>query len=97
MTFPAARTVLTDPSEYDLSNTQYGTLFVPQVVTAIAASLIGASPGSRPGTKRIYLIGLVLGLVSMSLLLVSAAFTGRPHPRLRALLVATALLVARPR
>ena len=30
------------PTEYDLSNTQYGVLFLPQVVTAIAASLLGA-------------------------------------------------------
>ena len=37
VTFPAASSVLTDPDEYDLSNTQYGTLFIPQVVTAINA------------------------------------------------------------
>ena len=31
VTFPAASTILTDPDEYDLSSTQYGTLFLPQV------------------------------------------------------------------
>jgi hypothetical protein len=30
VTFPAASTIFTDPNEYDLSNTQYGTLFLPQ-------------------------------------------------------------------
>ena len=48
---PAASSVLTDPDEYDLSNTQYGTLFVPQVVTAITAALLGASLSGRLGTK----------------------------------------------
>ena len=33
VTFPAASTILTDPSEYDLTNTQYGALFLPQVAT----------------------------------------------------------------
>jgi MFS family permease len=73
VTFPAASTIFTDPSEYDLSNTQYGGLFVPQVVMAVAAALLGAGLGGRFGTKRVYLAGLAAGLVSMSLLLVSAA------------------------
>src|SRR5690242_16876443 len=94
VTFPAVSTVLTDPSEYDLSNTQYGLLFVPQVVTAISASLIGASLGGRLGTKRIYLIGLLLGLVSMSLLLVSALFTDDRSLAYALLLLATAFLGA---
>ena len=36
VTFPAASTIFTDPDEYDLSSTQYGTLFLPQVIAAIA-------------------------------------------------------------
>jgi hypothetical protein len=50
VTFPAASTILTDPSEYDLSNTQYGTLFLPQVVTATTAALLGA--GLSVGSAR---------------------------------------------
>lgn len=56
VTFPAASTIFTDPDEYDLSNTQYGLLFVPQVVTAITASLLGAWLGRRFGTKRVYMV-----------------------------------------
>ena len=41
VTFPAASTIFTDPAQYDLSSTQYGTMFLPQVVTAIIASLLG--------------------------------------------------------
>ena len=57
VTFPAASTILTDPAEYDLSSTQYGTLFLPQVITAITAALLGAGLSGRFGTKRIYLVG----------------------------------------
>jgi fucose permease len=91
VTFPAASTVFTDPSEFDLSNTQYGTLFLPQVVTAIAGSVAGAGLARRVGVKSVYLWGLVGGLLSMALLLLSAAFEGTAaaYPML---LLATACL-----
>jgi MFS family permease len=76
VTFPAASTILTDPAEYDLSSTQYGALFVPQVITAIAAALLGAGLGGRFGTKRVYLAGLCAAFVSMGLLLASAVVAG---------------------
>jgi hypothetical protein len=69
VTFPAASTILTDPAEYDLSSTQYGTLFLPQVVTAITASLLGAGLSGRFATKSIYVAGLAAGLLSMGLLI----------------------------
>ena len=73
VTFPAASTIFTDPAEYDLSSTQYGALFLPQVVAAITAALLGAALSSRFGAKRVYLAGLTAGLLSMALLLVSSA------------------------
>ena len=76
VTFPAASTVFTDPGEYDLSNTQYGTMFLPQVVTAITASLLGGNLARRLGAKRVYLTGLVANLTSMVLLVLSQFFTG---------------------
>jgi MFS family permease len=91
VTFPAASTIFTDPDRYDLSSTQYGLLFVPQVVTAIGASLLGATLGRRFGTKRVYLAGLAAGLVSMALLVVSALFEGDAGA-FPLLLVATAFL-----
>ncbi len=45
VTFPAAGTIFTDPTEYDLSNTQYGAMFLPQVLTAIVTSLLGRPAG----------------------------------------------------
>src|SRR5262245_66649346 len=74
VTFPAASTIFTDPDHYDLSNTQYGILFLPQVAAAITASLLGAALSGRFGTKRVYLAGLACGLIAMCLLLVSALF-----------------------
>ena len=92
VTFPAASTIFTDPDEYDLSNTQYGLLFVPQVVTAIAASLLGAALARRFGTKRIYLAGLAAGLTSMALLIVSTLVESDSAVAFPLLLVATAFL-----
>src|SRR5580765_1007809 len=91
-TFPAASTVFTASDEYDLSNTQYGTLFLPQVITAIAAALLGAGLAGRYGTKRVYLAGLFAGLVSMVLLLVSTLFVDDQSVAYPLLLVATACL-----
>ena len=39
VTFPAASTIFTDPDEYDLSSTQYGTLFLPQVIAMVSEAL----------------------------------------------------------
>jgi fucose permease len=94
VTFPAASTVFTDPHEYDLSSTQYGALFLPQVIAAIATALLGASLARRFGTKRLYMSGLAAGLASMIVLLVSHSFTGQHDVAFALLLAATALLGA---
>jgi MFS family permease len=94
VTFPAASTILTDPSEYDLSSTQYGALFLPQVATAIAAALLGGSLASRFGTKAVYLAGLGAGLLSMALLISSAFITDEKTAAFALLLLATASLGA---
>jgi MFS family permease len=94
VTFPAASTIFTDPDRYDLSNTQYGLLFVPQVITAITASLLGASFARHVGTKRVYLAGLGCGLVAMLLLILSQFFESNTAVAFPLLLVATAFLGA---
>ncbi|HEX2516630.1 MAG TPA: MFS transporter [Chloroflexota bacterium] len=79
VTFPAISTVLTSPDYYGLSNTAFGAMFVPQAVTAIAASLLGGGLSRRWGLKRVYLLGLVADLVAMAVLLLSqAVMTNRP-------------------
>jgi len=93
VTFPAASSIFTDPSGYDLSNTQYGAMFVPQVLTAIATSLLGGALAHRFSAKRVLLLGLAANITSMVLLVVSAGFKTDPiaYPLL---LVATAFLGA---
>jgi MFS family permease len=94
VTFPAASTVFTDPDEYGLSNSKYGAMFLPQVVTAIAGALLGARLARRFGSKRVYLAGLAASLVSMGLLVTSSAFTDERSLAYGLLLVATAFLGA---
>jgi MFS transporter, FHS family, glucose/mannose:H+ symporter len=43
VTFPAASTIFTSPTGFALSNTQYGAMFIPQVVLAILASAFGSA------------------------------------------------------
>ena len=92
VTFPAASTIFTDPSQYGLSNTQYGTMFLPQVVTAITGSLLGGKLAARFGIKRVFLAGLAADLASMALLIISQFFTSNQPVAYGLLLAATACL-----
>jgi fucose permease len=71
VTFPAASAVFTGADGYGLSNTEYGGMFVPQAVMAIASSLLGAGLTRRLGAKAIYLLGLAANLAAMALLVLS--------------------------
>jgi MFS family permease len=92
VTFPAASTIFTSPAQYNLSNTQYGTMFLPQVVTAITASLLAAKLERRFEIKRVFLAGLLADLASMALLIISQFFTSNQPVAYGLLLTATACL-----
>jgi len=92
VTFPAASTIFTSSAHYGLSSTQYGAMFIPQVVTAISASLLGSRLARRFTLKRVYLVGLGADLVSMGLLITSQFFTSDQGLAYALLLVATASL-----
>jgi hypothetical protein len=94
VTFPAASTIFTDPSRYALSSTQYVFMFLPQVLTAIAAALLGGSLARRLGTKRVYLLGLAANLASMALLIASQFLVADRALSYGLLLAATACLGA---
>jgi hypothetical protein len=99
VTFPAASTIFTAHSSYDLSSSQYGLMFVPQVVTAVSASLLGAGligPGlaARHGEKPIYLAGLLADLAAMLLLIASWLVAHQHGLAYALLLVATGCLGA---
>jgi MFS family permease len=92
VTFPAASGVFTSSSEYGLTATAYGAMFIPQAVTAVAAALGGAAWARRVGTRQVYLVGLVANLTSMLLLVVSALFMSSEAIAYPLLLAATACL-----
>jgi MFS family permease len=69
-------------------------MFLPQVLTAIVASVLGGSLARRFGTKRVYLAGLVANLASMALLILSQLFTSDQPVAYGLLLGATACLGA---
>jgi len=92
VTFPAASTVFTSPAHYGLSSTQYGAMFIPQVITAVTASLLGGAAARRFTLKRVYLTGLVADLVSMGLLVASQFVATDRSAAYGLLLVATAFL-----
>ena len=92
VTFPAASTIFTSRKYYGLSSSQYGDMFVPQVLMAILASLLTAEQARRITTKRVYLLGLAASLTSMGLLLISATVKSDFAAAYPLLLIATALL-----
>jgi MFS family permease len=94
VTCPAASTIFTSTSEYGLSSSQYGAMFLPQVVLAIATSLLGAGLARRISTKRVYLLGLACSIVSMVLLLASTLVRSNQAAAYPMLLVATAFVGA---
>lgn len=92
VTFPAASTIFTSSRYYGLSSSQYGDMFLPQVVTAIAAALLGAELSRRITMKRVYLLGLTASLTAMVLLIVSVFVRTDQAAAYPLLLVATAFL-----
>ncbi len=92
VTFPAASGIFTSSSEYGLTSTAYGAMFVPQAITAVASALLGATWARRVGTRRVYLIGLAANLLAMSLLVVSSLFTSNEPVAYGLLLLATTSL-----
>lgn len=99
VTFPAASTIFTTRSSYDLSRSQYGLMFVPQVITAIAASLLGAgllwpALSRRVSEKSMYLTGLLADLAAMVLLIASWLVVHQHAAAYALLLAATACLGA---
>jgi len=67
-------------------------MLVPQAVTAIGASLLGATWSRRVGTRRVYLLGLVTNIAAMALLLVSSFVEDETSLAYALLLLATASL-----
>lgn len=99
VTFPAASGIFTSRTGYDLTSSQYGLMFAPQVVTAIVASLLGAGLlwprfTARVSEKGTYLAGLAADLAAMVLLVASWGVAHEHAAAYGLLLAATACLGA---
>ena len=92
VTFPAAGAVFTSPLHYGLTSTQYGALFIPQAILAIASSLAGPKLASRLGAKTVFLCGMAANLASMALLIASQFIAGQHSLAYPALMVATSFM-----
>ena len=91
VTFPAASMIFTEPSGFALSSTQYGAMFIPQVVLAIIASAFGSGLARRFGLRAVLQLGLCGDLLAMALLAVSPLLAGT-HAAFVVLSIATGAL-----
>jgi fucose permease len=94
VTFPAASSIFTSPHPqgYGFSATQYGAMFLPQVVLAVLASSLAPALARRWHLKRVFLLGLGSDLVSMTLLALSNFLMSSTSLAYGMLLLATAAL-----
>jgi MFS family permease len=70
--FPAASTIFTDPHAFHFSSTAYGSLFIPQAVISIIASLLSMKLNRSYGSKMVFLSGLIANFIAMGLLALSS-------------------------
>jgi fucose permease len=74
VTVPAASSIFTDPDAFGFSDSDYGALFVPQVIMAVLGALLGPKLSRRWGLKRIYQSGLLFNICAMALIGASGWF-----------------------
>lgn len=56
--FPAAGSILTDSDFHEFSSTQFGSIFIPQIILAILTSLSAPKIAEKIGMKKVMLMGL---------------------------------------
>lgn len=71
---PAVSTVLTSPKYYNLSNSEYGNLFIPMALLVISGSMLGPRIAQKYGLKKVFVSGLFFNLAAMGLLTLSQHF-----------------------
>ncbi len=76
VSFPAASAIFVDPAGFALSGTQYGGMFIPQVMLAIGTAALGPLLTPRLGLRGVLMLGLGGDLVSMALLAASPLLIG---------------------
>jgi len=77
VTVPAASSVFTDPNAFGFSGSQYGALFIPQVIAAVLGALLGPKVSQTWGLKKVYQAGLLFNILAMGILCSSEWFKGQ--------------------
>jgi MFS family permease len=72
VTFPAASAVITGRRGFGMTGPMYGELVMPELVTAILASLTGFGLARRHASRVAYILGLSFGLAASGLLIASS-------------------------
>ena len=89
VTVPAASSVLTDPDLFAFTESEYGMLFVPQVIMAVLGALLGPKLARKRGLKPVFQAGLVFNLCAMGLIAASQMFQDQHAPAYGAFLLGT--------
>jgi len=90
--FPGAGSILTDPAFHNFSGGQFGSIFTPQIITAILSSLLAPKLADKISMKNVLLAGLMLSTTSMLLLGGSHWLTNSQTVAYIVILMATAFL-----
>lgn len=88
--FPSAGALFTSPDFHGLGEGQFGVLFAPQIVAAIATSLSASNLARRWGMKRVLQLGLCANIAAMGLMAVSHVLIGAGDLAFIVLLMGTA-------
>ena len=89
VTVPAASSVLTNPDLFAFTESEYGMLFVPQVIMAVLGALLGPKLARKRGLKPVFQAGLVFNLCAMGLIAASQMFQDQHAPAYGAFLLGT--------
>lgn len=89
ISLPAASSIFTDPHFFGFSQSEYGALFIPQVIMCILAALIAPQMSKSFGSKIIFQFGLMLNILAAALMASSQIFIGQPKIAYMIILVST--------
>ncbi|MFA6917082.1 MAG: MFS transporter [Parachlamydiales bacterium] len=90
--FPATATIFTSASGYGMTSTEYGSIFLPDIIIAILSAVMGGRLAHSCSLKSIYLWGLLANMLSMGIFLLSALMLPHQEWAFGLLFVATGLL-----
>lgn len=90
--FPASSTILTNPDTYQFTNTQYGSLFIPQAILSILAALLNSVFSKYMGANKTLAIGIGANFFSMILLTLSVMTMSHHELTYFMLFIATSFL-----